>query len=303
MPNFPIITAGQNKAHEDNRKNSQDGTGTTFYSPIAWFLLIAFLFQSGLMYTSMLEGTLTTRDLGGIGLKYLDFLTARTFAPQNGIWPRLVRSLYLYLPLLTMGLMSREINAGTIKLLYSSPIKIREIIFGKFMSMMVYNLVLVLVLAFISGLGLFNIQHADAGMLCTSLLGVYLLLCTYAAIGLFMSCLTSYQVVAALSTLVVLAALSYVGELWQDIDFVRDLAYFLSIQGRANHLLLGLISTKDIIYFLVIIGMFPAFAIYKLQGDRESRPMLVKAGRYVLIFVGALTIGYISSKTFTDGVC
>ena len=272
-----------------------------FYSPIAWFLLIAFLFQSGLMYTSMLEGTLTSQDLGGAGLKYLEFLTARTFAPQYGIWPRLVRSLYLYLPLLTMGLMSREINAGTIKLLYSSPIKVREIIFGKFLSMMVYNLALVLVLAFIAVLGIFNIQHADAGMLFTSLLGVYLLLCTYAAIGLFMSCLTSYQVVAALSTLVVLAALSYVGELWQDIDFVRDLAYFLSIQGRANHLLMGLISTKDVIYFLVIIGMFLAFAIYKLQGDRESRPMVVKAGRYVLIFVGALTIGYISSKPSLTG--
>jgi len=272
-----------------------------FYSPIAWFLLIAFLFQSGLMYTSTLEGTLTTQDLGGQGLKYLEFLTYRTFGPPYGIWPRLVRSLYLYLPLLTMGLMSREINAGTIKLLYSSPIKVREIIFGKFMSMMVYNLALVLVLAFISVLGLFNIQHADAAMLVTSLLGVYLLLCTYAAIGLFMSCLTSYQVVAALSTLVVLAALSYIGELWQDIDFVRDLAYFLSIQGRANHLLLGLISTKDIIYFLVIIAMFLAFAIYKLQGDRESRPMVVRAGRFVLIFVCALAIGYISSKPSLTG--
>lgn len=272
-----------------------------FYSPIAWFLLIAFLFQTGLLYTSTLEGTLTTQDLGGIGLKYLEFLTYRTFGPPYGIWPRLVRSLYLYLPLLTMGLMSREINAGTIKLLYSSPIKVREIIFGKFLSMMVYNLALVLLLALVSVLGLFNIQYADAGMLFTALLGVYLLLCTYAAIGLFMSCLTSYQVVAALSTLVVLAALSYIGDLWQDIDFVRDLAYFLSIQGRANHMLLGLISTRDLIYFLVIIGMFLAFAIYKLQGDRESRPRIVKAGRYVLIVVCALTIGYISSKPALTG--
>ena len=272
-----------------------------FYSPIAWFLLIAFVFQSGLTYTGMLEGTLTTQDLGGRGLKYLEFLTSRTFGPPFGIWPKLVGSLYLYLPLLTMGLMSREINAGTIKLLYSSPIKVREIIFGKFLSMMVYNLALVLVLALISVLGLFNIQHADAGILFEALLGVYLLLCTYAAIGLFMSCLTSYQVVAALSTLVVLAALSYIGELWQDIDFVRDLAYFLSIQGRANHMLLGLISTKDLIYFLVIIAMFLAFAIYKLQGDRESRPMVVKAGRYVLIVVCVLAIGYIGSKPSLTG--
>lgn len=267
-----------------------------FYSPIAWFLLIAFLFQAGLAYTSQLEGILTSQDMGGQSLKYLVFLTGRTFGPPYGIWPQLVSKLYLYLPLLTMGLMSREINAGTIKLLYSSPIKVREIIYGKYLSMMVYNLVLVLVLALIVVCGLFNIQHPDAGMLFAGLLGIYLLLCTYAAIGLFMSCLTSYQVVAALSTLVLLAALSYVGQLWQDIDFVRDLSYFLSIDGRVDNMLLGLITTKDILYFLVIIFMFLGFGIYKLRSDRESKPWPVKAGRYVLLVVLALTVGYISGR-------
>lgn len=267
-----------------------------FYSPIAWFLLIAFLFQASLAYTGTIEGLLTQQEMGGQNLKYLTFLTSRIFAPPYGIWPQLVGKLYLYLPLLTMGLMSREINGGTIKLLYSSPIKVREIIFGKYLSIMVYNLVLVAVLALIVLFGLFNIQHADAGMLFAGLLGIYLLLCTYAAIGLFMSCLTSYQVVAALSTLVLLAALSYIGQLWQEVDFVRDLTYFLSIQGRADHMLMGLITTKDIIYFLVIIAMFLAFAIYKLQSGRESTPAIAKAGRYLLIVVLALTVGYISAK-------
>jgi len=267
-----------------------------FYSPIAWFLLIAFVFQAGLAYTSALEQILTSQDMGGRNLKYLTFLTSRIFAPPYGIWPQLASKLYLYLPLLTMGLMSREINSGTIKLLYSSPIKVREIIFGKYLSMMVYNLVLILVLAVIVVFGIIDIQHADAGMLFAGLFGLYLLLCAYAAIGLFMSCLTSYQVVAALSTLVVLAVLSYIGQLWQDIDFVRDLAYFLSIQGRADHMLMGLTTTKDVIYFLVIVGMFLGFAIYKLQADRESKPLAVKIGRYVGIFVLALAIGYISSR-------
>ncbi len=36
------------------------------------------------------------------------------------------------------------------------------------------------------------------------ILGVYLLFCTYAAIGLFMSTLTSYQIIAALGTLTAL---------------------------------------------------------------------------------------------------
>ena len=267
-----------------------------FYSPIAWFLLVAFLFQAGLAYTGMIENLLISQEMGGRRLQYLTFLTMKVFAPNSGIWPALVRNLYLYLPLLTMGLMSREINSGTIKLLYSSPIKVREIIFGKFLAMMVYNLALVGILAIIVVCGLFNIHAADAGLLLAGLLGIYVLLCAYAAIGLFMSCLTSYQVVAALSTLVLLAALSYIGTVWQDIDFVRDLTYFLSISGRADHMLLGLITTKDLLYFGVIIFIFLSFSIYKLQGDRESKPAWIKAARYVGIVVVALAIGYISSR-------
>jgi ABC-2 type transport system permease protein len=267
-----------------------------FYSPIAWFLLIAFLFQCGLAYTGMVENYLIQQEMGGRGLQYLTFLTGKIFGPPYGILPGLVSKLYLYLPLLTMGLMSLEISSGTIRLLYSSPIKVREIIFGKFLAMMLYSLALVAILAVIVVCGLFNIRSADAGQLFSSLLGIYLLLCAYAAIGLFMSCLSSYQVVAALSTLVLLAVLSYIGTLWQDIDFVRDLAYFLSIEGRADHMLLGLITTKDVLYFAVIIFIFLSFSIYKLKADRESISAWIKAGRYVLIFTCALGLGYISSR-------
>ncbi|HTJ12576.1 MAG TPA: Gldg family protein [Dinghuibacter sp.] len=267
-----------------------------FYSPIAWFLLIAFLFQAGLTYTGEIENYLITQEMGGRRLQYLTFLTSKIFAPQYGIWPQLVRNLYLYLPLLTMGLMSREINGGTIKLLYSSPIKVREIIFGKFFAMMIYNITLVGVLAIIVVCGLVNIHDADPGMLISGLVGVYILLCAYAAIGLFMSCLTSYQVVAALSTLVLLAALSYIGTVWQSIDFVRDLTYFLSISGRTDNMLLGMITTKDLLYFAVIIFIFLSFSIYKLQGDRESKPAWIKASRYVIIVVAGLAIGYTGSR-------
>jgi ABC-2 type transport system permease protein len=234
--------------------------------------------------------------MGGAGLKYLTFLTSRIFAPSFGILPGLVSKLYLYLPLLTMGLMSREINSGTIRLLYSSPIKVREIVFGKFLAMMVYNGMLVAILLVIVVCGLFNIHAADAGILFSGLFGVYLLLCAYAAIGLFMSCLTSYQVVAALSTLVLLAILSYIGTIWQDIDFVRDLTYFLSINGRADHMLMGLITTKDILYFVIIISLFLSFSISRLQSDREYKPVWIRIGRYVGILTGALALGYVTSR-------
>src|SRR5258708_18738404 len=117
-----------------------------FYSPIAWFLLVAFLFQCGLVYTGSIENYLTQQEIGGENLRYLTYLTSKIFAPPYGIWPSLVRNLYLYLPLLTIGLMSREFNGRAVKLFDSFPIKIKEIIFGKFLAIMGFNLLLVMAL-------------------------------------------------------------------------------------------------------------------------------------------------------------
>ncbi len=197
-----------------------------FYSPIAWFLLIVFLFQCGMIYISTLDDYLTMQDLGTYPAG-LNFLTAKVFAPNYGVFAQMVGKIYLYIPLLTMGLISREVTSGTISLLYSSPVRIRQIVFSKFIAQMAYNLLLTFVLFLFVCLGLANIKSADIGLLLSGLLGIYLLLCTYSAIGLFMSCLTSYQVVAAISTFVMFAFLNYVGFLWQDMDIMRNVTYFL----------------------------------------------------------------------------
>jgi ABC-2 type transport system permease protein len=268
-----------------------------FYSPIAWFLTIAFMVECAISYTSLLNDNATTQEMGGMGLQYMTQLTARIFTnPFNGVFIGIMKNLYLYIPLLTMGLISREINGGTISLLYSSPVKIREIVFGKYLAMMAYSFILLVVIGIFMAAGVFDIKSADYGMLLAASLGFYLLLCAYSAIGLFMSSLTSYQIVAAVSTFVMIGILSYIGTLWQGIDFVRDLTYFLSLSGRTHHMLIGLITTNDLIYFIVIVYIFLGATIYKLQSGRETKPWYISAGRYVAIVVSALIIGYISSR-------
>jgi len=267
-----------------------------FYSPIAWFLTIAFMVECALTYTGLLNNYAITQETGGVGLTYMFYITSRLFTSSFGLFPGIMQNLYLYIPLLTMGLISREINGGTISLLYSSPVKIREIVFGKYLAMMVYSLILLLVIGIFMMAGVFDIKSADYGMLLAAGLGFYLLLCAYSAIGLFMSSLTSYQIVAAVSTFVMIGILTYIGSLWQSIAFVRDLTYFLSLTGRTHHMLVGLIATNDVIYFIVIIYIFLGLTIYKLQSGRETKAWYVSAGRYIAIVVSALIIGYISSR-------
>ena len=269
---------------------------TLFYSPIAWFLLIVFLVQCGIVYLGQLDNAARQQELGGVGLLYMNQLTERIFLSPRGLFGSVMQNLYLYIPLLTMSLISRETSSGTIKLLYSSPVKVWQIVMGKFFSMMVYSLVLVAVVGVFVVSGLFQVQHPDMGMLLTAMLGFYLLLCAYAAIGLFMSCLTTYQVVAALCTFVMIGILSYIGGLWQRIEFIRELTYFLSINGRTQKMLGGLITSKDVIYFIVIVYIFLGLSIYKLKAGMESKPAIVKAGRYIAIVLSALCVGYISSR-------
>ncbi len=268
---------------------------TLFYSPIAWFLTIIFIFQAALAFTGKLQESLTKQELGGYYLDQLGFLTNAVFGIM-GIFGDLAKKVYLYIPLLTMGLISRETSSGTIKLLYSSPVTVKQIVYGKFLAMVAYSFLLTLVMCLFVITGTMVIQSADTSTMFVGLLGFFLILCTYAAIGLFMSCLTTYQVVAALSTLVVFAILSYIGTVWQEIDFVRGLTYFLSISTRADRMFVGYISSKDVVYFVVITAMFLSFSMFKLQGERASVSTGKTFLKYILSFVACLFIGYLSSR-------
>ncbi|RXK86794.1 Gldg family protein [Filimonas effusa] len=265
---------------------------TLFYSPIAWFLIIIFLIQVGIPYTSILESLARDQEAGNrLNISFIEVI----FYGRQGVFGSVMQNLYLYMPLLTMGLISRETSSGTIRLLYSSPIHVREIVLGKFLSIMVMCLMLVAVVGIFIFTTYFTIASPDTGLLLSSLLGLYLLLCAYAAIGLFMSSLTNYQVVAAVCTFVIIWVLYYVGNLWQGIAVVRNLTYFLSIAGRTNKMMNGLITTRDLLYFLLIIYMFIAITVYKLRSGMESKPAIVKTGRYLLIVAVTLVVGYISS--------
>ena len=268
-----------------------------FYSPVAWLILIIFTLQCGMSFIDLLEAREASQQLGS----NLQSLTLDIFSGNRGFFASVQRNLYLYIPLLTMGLMSRELSSGSIKLLYSSPLTSGQIILGKFLSMMLYGLLLMGVLLIIILVAWFSVEALDFGYLFGALLGLYFLLCAYSAIGLFMSSLTSYQVVAAISTLAVLALLNFVGTIGQSIDFVREITYWVAIEGRADNFINGLISSKDVIYFLLVISLFITLSVMRLNSGREIRSEAVHAMRYAGVVIGVLAIGYVSSLPVFNG--
>jgi ABC-2 type transport system permease protein len=272
-----------------------------FFSPVAWLIIIIFTFQSGMVFSTVLESWVKYYfqgyKLAGVSLD--------CFAnQQTGVFFNVLNYLYLYIPLLTMGLMSREFASGSIKLLYSSPVTNTQIILGKFLSMVIYALILVAILMVYVLLSWWVVKDFEWRTVLMGVLGIYLLICAYAAIGLFMSSLTSYQVVAAMGTLTMLALLNYVSNLWQDIAFVRDLTYWLSISGRAGSFLVGLFVSEDGLYFMIVMTLFLLLAIIRLQAVRQKTRWTASLGKYTGVIGIALLLGYASSRpllmTFYD---
>ncbi|SFD18850.1 Gldg family protein [Flavobacterium phragmitis] len=265
---------------------------TMFYSPVAWVVLVIFSIQSSWKFFNTIERFEKAQKIG----QSMDNLSQVVFSGFSGLYTEMQNYLYLYVPLLTMGLVSREINSGSIKLLLSSPIRIKDIVLGKYLAIAAYCLLFIAILGLQVAIAYFSIENLDLKFAISGLIGLYLLVCTYAAIGLFMSCLTSYQVVAAISTLVVLAGLNFIGKLWQDVEIVKDITYFLSIAGRANEMLEGLIISKDVLYFVLVSSLFIVLSIYKLQTGRDAQTVSKRVLKYTVLIAAVLSLGYITSR-------
>ena len=126
-----------------------------FYSPIAWLILVLFTFQSSLYFADILESLIVAKESREI----LSNLTESLFTAR--LLPYVQQYLYLYIPLLTMGLMSKEKSSGTIKLLFSSPITNTQIILGKYVAMMIYSFSLIAILLVYVVYGVFTVKDLD----------------------------------------------------------------------------------------------------------------------------------------------
>ena len=101
-----------------------------FYSPIAYVILFIFLVVAGLLYFSIVAAVnqasmQAIRFQGGMG----------QFNPKEVIFRQsfsnMIVILLLLMPLLTMRLFTEEKKMKTSELLFTSPLTVLEIVFGK----------------------------------------------------------------------------------------------------------------------------------------------------------------------------
>ena len=190
--------------------------------------------------------------------------------------------------------MSREFSDGSIKLLFSSPVKISHIVIGKFFTVPVFALLLVFILFIQSVIvHFFVLDSFDWPLIFAGLLIVFLVICLYGAIGLFVSSLTSYQLVAAVGTFAIIFIMnSYLRTSVQN-DHPEFLQVILNKWLPPNmHFsgVFGLLTSTHILYYLLLIILFIIFTWFRLFVEKKSRPFIFKFSVYTiaLLLTGCL---------------
>jgi gliding motility-associated transport system permease protein len=239
---------------------------TLFLSPVAWTILailqfiLAFLFLSQVETFTMLQPKLATiEDAPGL----TDIVVTPLFGNAAII-------LLLATPLLTMRLICEERRNKTLSLLLSAPVSNGDIIIGKYLGTLGLLLLIILLTALMP-LSLLAGGELDFGKLFANMLALLLLVSTFAAIGLFVSCLAGHPTVAALGTFGLLLVLWLIDWTTGIEDQRSELFEYLSLLRHFQNIQTGLISSADISYFLLFTGTFILLSIRRLDNDRLQK--------------------------------
>ncbi len=177
-------------------------------------------------------------------------------------------TLLLIIPALTMRSFADEKKSKTYALLLSSPIDLKEIIFGKFLACMTVVTVMVLLSSYSVGF-LLILGEPEIGPIVTSYLGILLMSGCYVGIGVFASSLTDNQIIAAVIAFGMSLFMWIIGWAAQAASAeMGELLHYLSLVDHMQRFLKGIVDTSDVVYYLSFILFFLFLTHRVLDSER-----------------------------------
>lgn len=215
-----------------------------FNTPVAWVFLVIFLFLA--MFFTFQVGQFYERNQASLQA-FFNF----------HVWIYL-----LLMPAIAMRSWAEERNSGSIELLLTLPITLRDSVIGKFLAGWAFAgiaLLLTLPIWFtVAYLG--DPSHT---VIFSGYLGSWLMAGAFLAVSNCMSAVSKSQVVAFILSVVICLLLIMVGFPWV-LDFfasmlpqaVVDAIASLSFFTHFNSIIRGVIDLRDVLYFGLLIGVF-----------------------------------------------
>jgi ABC-2 type transport system permease protein len=214
-----------------------------FATPVAYVFIVIFLVLAGAL-------TFTLGNFFARG--QADLTPFFSFVP----W------LFLFLvPALTMRLWAEERRLGTIELLLTLPLAQWQAVAGKFLAAWAFCAI-ALALTFPLVITVNVLGNPDNGVIATGYLGCMMVAGAFLAVGAAISAMTKNQVIAFVLSVAACFFFTAAGSpvvtefLTQRVPQLADLARAISVTDRLNGFSRGVISARDMVFFLSFIGFF-----------------------------------------------
>lgn len=169
-------------------------------------------------------------------------------------------------PLLTTYSITQERKQHTFDLYLTSPLTACQIILGKFIGLLIGQLVLLLP-TFMMSILLTLQNRIDLGQFFSGSLGLLLMLSATLSLGIFVSVFSKEPLVAALTAFVALFMLSLLEWFTQYLTPAFNWISEFALLYHCKSLLSGFIDSRDILYFFLFSFVFLYLSMLRL--DKE----------------------------------
>jgi ABC-2 type transport system permease protein len=237
-----------------------------FASPRGGAILFFFLILMGWFFqnfvVSFTEYQMRATQMGGQA-PTLEQLVRALFYNLNFI-------LILIIPAVTMASFSEEKRNSSLRLLQNAPITSTEIVLGKFLAAATM-MGLVLLASSVYPLFLVKYGNPDTGVIMASFLGMFLLICSHLAFGLWVSSMTNNQFIAFLFTmfgLFLLLVLNWLAPSLSGGGVAEKVIRYIASTDHLDSFLKGMISVSHVSYFLCFTALFLFLTNVSLDSER-----------------------------------
>ncbi len=176
------------------------------------------------------------------------------------------------IPSITMRTWAEERKQGSYELLLTLPFKHIELVLGKFLgAYSLFSIMLLLTLPIPISVSFFG--SFEVGEIIGEYLAMFLVAAASIGIGTFISSISTNQISAFITTVLILCVLTLIGTVPNFVDMPLLLAQFLRYISFNTHyasLLKGLIDTRDIVYFGILIVGTLTLTTYTIETRKEN---------------------------------
>ena len=203
----------------------------------------------------------------------VDSFFARGIADARALFAWMPTLLILLVAALTMSLWSREEDSGNLQMLLTLPLRLGELVAGKFLAALALVTVALALTLFLP-ITVASLGALDWGPVIGGYLASLLLASAYIAIGLFVSSRTDNQLLALIGTVVVCGIFQVIGSpLITDLfgATAGDTLRLFGSGSRFESIERGVIDLRDLVYYLSLTAFFLAANGLSLESKRWSR--------------------------------